>query len=399
MWPALWTQIKAALPKNWQAILFSALISLAAAALTAFLHTPAPLPAPPIPEPVWTPGPDDQGWVPDPEAVRQVRASLKVKSFADTPAGKSDDPLPASVFLWDAYRQKYGKLPPSRDQGGIGSCVSFGTTTAVERTMIVDIVLKGAQYDYYDTVQENVYGGSRVQVGGGRLRGDGSVGAWAAQYVQKWGVVKRQVYDLAGKSYDLQTYSVALCRQWGNSGVPSDIQTVAKEHPVQSITQVLTWDSAKKALAQGYGIAICSGQGFSMKRDANGVARPQGSWAHCMALDGYTVQNGKEYGHIENSWGPNRMGGPVGWGDPPTSGFWADSATVARMLAQKDSWAFSTVKGFPKVEIDWFVLHRRQSDAMAADHYVPFGLSARLGGRVFEPAQTQGFRPRAVFGR
>lgn len=302
------------------------------------------------------------GWLEDPAAVAAVEATLPFKAFDATPAGKSQDPLPDHVYLWDAYRLQFGRGPPSRNQGSIGSCVSFGTSTAVERTQIVAIAILKQPFEYKDTVQEAVYGGSRVQVGNGRLgRGDGSVGAWAAEFVNKWGVLARGVYG----SKDLTQYSVSTCRTWGNSGVPAELLPVCKEHPVQEITLVKTWADAKRALANGYGIAVCSNQGFTMKRDANGVCKASGSWAHCMALDGFQVQGGREYGHIENSWGPDAMTGPVGWGDPPTSGFWAESATVERMLKAGDSWAFSSFKGFPANKIDWFVMREPERQRLA----------------------------------
>jgi hypothetical protein len=137
--------------------------------------------------------------------------------------------------------------------------------------------------------------------------------------------------------------------------VPAALQTVAKQTPVKTITQVLSWDMAKKSLASGYAISVCSNQGFTMRRDAKGVCYPSGSWPHCMCLDGYYVdEDGKEYGHIENSWGADAMTGPVGWGAPSTAGFWAQSKVVDRMLKAGDSWAFSAVTGFPARKIDWF---------------------------------------------
>ena len=190
-----------------------------------------------------------------------------------------------------------------------------------------------------------------MEIGGGRISGDGSVGAWAAEFVKRWGVVNRGVHG----SYDLTGYSESRCREFGQNGVPADLETVAKAHPVKNITQVTNWAEAKKALASGYGIAICSNQGFSMRRDAKGICRPSGSWAHCMALDGYFIENGNEYGHIENSWGADAHTGPVGWGEPNTGGFWADAEVIGRMLRQDDSWAFSAVDGFPARKINWLL--------------------------------------------
>lgn len=345
----------AALPKNWPQIL-AWLVIAAVSALAARYGITTP-DIPPTPIPVWEPPAHlTHGWIENPDEVEKVEGTLGFRTFADTPAGKSDDPLPKSVYLWDAYRKKFGTLPPAKNQGQVGSCVSFGTNNAIARTMIVAIVLLGDNFDYKDIAEEVTYAGSRVQVGKGRIGGDGSVGAWAAEFVQKWGVVAREKHG----ANDLSTYSESRCRSWGRSGVPADLQDVAKQHPVKAITLVKTWDSAKKSLASGYGIAVCSSQGFSMTRDANGVARPQGSWAHCMCLDGYHTDGNAEYGHIENSWGPDSHKGPVGWGNPSTAGFWADSRTIARMLAEGDSWAFSNVLGFPSRKLDWFVLNNQR---------------------------------------
>lgn len=349
--------LKAYIPKNWKQLAIYGAIVAIVAILTAFgLIGPGDIVIPDPPTPVFQPSEvqANGGWHKDDEAVKAIQDTLAFRVFADTPAGKSDDPLPESVYLWQSYAKLFGRGPPSKNQLDVGSCVSFGTNNAIERTLATQIVLaKGSKEEFKHIVEEVTYGGSRVEIGGGRIRGDGSVGAWAAQFVQKWGIVARDKYG----ALDLTVYSTATCRKFGQSGVPPEIEQVARERPVKDITLVKTWDSAKKALASGYGIAICSGQGFAMQRDANGIARASGSWAHCMCLDGYTTINGKEYGHIENSWGDKSHTGPVGPGDPPSSGFWADATVIARMLGEGDSWAFSAVRGWPgrAKELDWFV--------------------------------------------
>lgn len=289
------------------------------------------------------------GWEYLPEAVHAVRQAQPLPTFGMTPANFAGD-IPDHVFLWESDRKVLGSVLPPKNQGSVGSCVSFGTNTAIRRTMLTEIMMGEAE-EFKDIVEEVTYGGSRVEIGGGRISGDGSVGGWAAEFVKRWGVVSRGSYG----NYDLSNYSESRCREFGRSGVPSDLEVVAKAHPVKNITQVMSWNEAKKALASGYGIAICSNQGFSMKRDANGVCRPSGSWAHCMALDGYIVVNGSEYGHIENSWGADAHTGPVGWGEPNTAGFWTDAETIDRMLRQDDSWAFSAVDGFPARKINWLL--------------------------------------------
>jgi hypothetical protein len=290
------------------------------------------------------------GWVADPGEVNAVVIRLDPPVFADTPAGKAED-LPAAVYLWKAYEKLPIRGPPIKNQGQVGSCVSFGTNAAVERTLAAEVAA-GQPWEWVRFTEEATYGGSRVEVGGGRIRGDGSVGAWAAEFVTKWGMLPRGKHG----GVDTSVYSESLCRQWGDRGVPDDLEPVTRKYPVKDTSRITSWENAKKSLASGYGIAVCSNQGFSMTRDSRGVAQPSGSWAHCMCLDGYHTEGGREYGHIVNSWGPDAHRGPVGWGSPNPDGFWAESTVIDRMLRQGDSWAFSGATGFPAKRLpDWFI--------------------------------------------
>jgi C1A family cysteine protease len=128
---------------------------------------------------------------------------------------------------------------------------------------------------------------------------------------------------------------------------------VAKESPVKGVAQVLSADDAKKALQNGYPIAICSQQGFSSQRDQDGFCKAQGSWAHCMACVGYQDAPRKGF-FILNSWGDRYHKGPSGKGNPSPAGFWAEYAAVDRMIRAGDTWAFADLKGFPRRKLDWF---------------------------------------------
>lgn len=356
-----WRHIANALPATWNQMVGAVILALVSAILAWLGLTPAPQIN--IRESTFEPTAAHFGWQANPEAVKAIVDALPVKTFAATPAGMAQEDLPEAVYLWQAYSKIFGRGPPVKDQGAIGSCVSFGTNNAVCRSLAVQIVTKGGNaQEYRDFSEEVTYGGSRVEIGGGRLGNeDGSIGAWAAQFVQQWGMVSRETHG----THNLTQYSVSTCKTFGRLGVPAELEKIAKKYPVKSITQVKAWKDAKRALANGYAIAICSDQGFTMARDINGIARPSGQWMHCMALDGYALINGKEYGHIQNSWGGNAHTGPTGPGDPDTGGFWALSTVVNRMLAQNDSWAFSGVTGFPVQRLDWFVMGRRPRQPLA----------------------------------
>lgn len=295
-----------------------------------------------------------QGWVSDPDAVDQIVAMQPFATFSDTEAGQMMplSALPDNVYLWDAAKKILGHLLPSRNQGQVGSCVAFGCCRAIEYTMLCEIAAGEAE-EFRDLCTEVNYGGGRVEVGKGRLgRGDGSIGAWAAEFAKKWGVIDRGVY---GK-YDLTQYNEDRCRSYGASGVPDDLEPEVRKFPVAMITLVTTVDEAKKALSAGYGISVASGQGFRMARDTNGVCAAVGNWAHQMCICGYATIDSKLYFRIDNSWGASAHTGPTGPGSPGPEGFYAAESVVARMLAQKDSFAYSGVNGFkPKNIIDWFV--------------------------------------------
>jgi hypothetical protein len=307
-------------------------------------------------------GPDanvNAGWIDDPAAVRAVVADLPDKSFGETDAGRAvtgDE----DVYLFDAPRQVLGDVIPPRDQLDVGSCVGFGNASAIDHLQCVEIVAarkRGERgREFREACQEAIYGGSRVEVGGGRLRGDGSVGAWAAKWVAEVGGVLWR-----GKFGALTKYDTRRCREWGSRGVPDDLEAQAKMFPVKAYTLAKSGAELAAAIRQGYTAAICSNQGFSKQRDAEGFARAQGNWAHCMAV--LAVKGGKRPGFwIQNSWGNHFHVGPKGAGNPPDGGFWAEFDVVDRMVRRgQDTWVFSAFDGFPARKMDWFA-HRPTVD-------------------------------------
>lgn len=316
---------------------------------------------------------DRHGWQPDGQAADKDAATTAWRTFGDTPAGQvAAADLPQQVFLWQAETRLTGQPTPLKDQNPTGSCVGFGTTTAIERTLAADIVSrKGDPSEFTHFSEEVTYAGSKVQgaksLGASVSRSDGSAGVFAKAWVTTvGGMVPKAKYG----SLDLTNYDPTRARSWNLSGCPADLIPTAKKYPVKSAAKVTSWKDAKSALASGYGVACCATWSYARVRDANGVAAPtREGWNHCMAIDGYIVDaSGKEYGHVENSWSNlpdprgNRTGqsyhtGPVGWGSPTTAGFWAASDSLDRALKQGDSFAYSGATGFPakKLPLDWFV--------------------------------------------
>lgn len=291
------------------------------------------------------------GWAHDPELVAANLDPAKTLHFDTTPAGRAsmgDE----DVYLWQHVRRVNNKGPPwypTVDQKSVGCCVGCGWKHSTDVCEAVQIS-QGKAAEWKPVSVEAIYGLSRVDIGGGQMRGDGSNGSWAKAAVEKFGVVAMQKYAGA----DLTTFDPMRARQFGSSGLPADVKAAAMEHPIKGCALVKTWADAKKAIQQGYPVAVCSNQGFAMQRDATGRCRPQGTWAHCMAI--LAVRSGaQEGGFILNSWGDQAHTGPVWPPDAPAAGFWADAGVIDRMLRMGDSFALSGMVGFPARRLKWVV--------------------------------------------
>lgn len=220
----------------------------------------------------------------------------------------------------------------------IGDCVSWGYRNACNYSLASAIAYGEGELPYHQAFAPYIYGISRVQIGGGKIRGDGSTGAWAAAGVQT-GVLSEDEEGLPG-------YSGSLARTWGaKPGPPASWQSVAGRYKAQA-RLVTTWDAATQALSNGWAVAVCSNAGFTEIVEANGriEGRWRGSWAHCMCFVGYDSRPGREALYCLNSWGPTAHARATRYqeldGAPP-GGFWVLKADAEKMLRAGDSYAIS----------------------------------------------------------
>ena len=112
---------------------------------------------------------------------------------------------------------------------------------------------------------------------------------------------------------------------------------------------ITTYGELEDALANGYPVTVCSDQGFTLERDAQGFCLPQGTWAHCMLIVGVRADE-RPGACIFQSWGNTVPSGPLALDQPPNS-FWADRAVVEHMLGMQDSWALSNFEGYPEQDL------------------------------------------------
>ena len=314
----------------------------------------------------------DFGWQRDPAAVETVLESLDAEGKPRTLAAAAphllaaDDDAP--VFLWEAEKKLFGRVFPSWDQSDIGSCVSHGSGRGAQDLGFVEIAAGEPEAwpqknpgEPWEVCREAIYGGSRVEVGGGRIRGDGSVGAWAARWVKDWGVV---LYGRYGSRDISDGYSVSRCREWGDRGCPDDLEPEAKKHPVREVAMVTTFEEAWAAVGGGKPVVICSDVGFDSPL-AEGVCRRSGSWAHCMVYRGRARVKYK--GGVarvlvnQNSWGDYLRGK----GEPaltlddgrrvelPMGCFGMLEDDCRRVLAQEDSFAYAGLTGWAATRVDY----------------------------------------------
>lgn len=302
------------------------------------------------------------GWVNDPVAratsfsrmVARGHVALGALPITGTGAGKD-------VFLWVAEQKVLGKLLPSWDQGQIGSCVSHGTGRGAQDLLLCQIAAGASEELPAQVCREAIYGGSRHEVGQDKLGSDdGSVGAWAAEWLTKWGVILYQQYgslDLTG-GYDIQR-----CKTWGQSGCPDTLEPEAKKHPVKNVTPCTSFAQAQDLIANGYPVPVCSDQGFAMQRESDGFCSPQGSWGHCMEFRATFTAKGNKPGLVcQNSWGDYLKDGndkiELATGETvqlPQGCFGVDGDTADSMLKQNDSFGYADASGFQAKTLNWLI--------------------------------------------
>lgn len=254
-------------------------------------------------------------------------ASKKIKN-----SGKGQLSAPYKSVL------KFDKNPYNERQT-TGDCVSHATRNACDVSRAVEIDIHSEREDWIARgATEAIYG----------ARGHGGQGmscARAAEFVSKYGGV------LVRKNYngivDLSKYNGSLGAGWGGRGLPDPVIDLANDHQVRTVSLIRTVEEARDALANGYGLSVCSNYGFSSTRDKKGFAKVSGSWAHAMAWIACDDTGSEPAFLIQNSWGIWNSGGHPEWGPIPEGSFLIHADVAEGMLSQNGAYAFSSFDGFP----------------------------------------------------
>ena len=224
-----------------------------------------------------------------------------------------------------------------------GDCVSHSTRNAVDVTRAVEMHVEGEPESWIARgATEAIYG----------CRGHGGQGmscSRAATFVsQSGGVLVRKNYPGVA---DFSKYNGSMGARWGSRGLPDKVIDEAEKHKIKTVSLVKTVEEARDALANGYGLSVCSGYGFSNKRDSKGFARKSGGWNHAMAWTACD-DTGKEPAFlVQNSWGKFNSGGHPEWGPIPDGSFLIHADVAAGMLRGNGPYAFSSFNCFSPQEL------------------------------------------------
>lgn len=224
----------------------------------------------------------------------------------------------ADVDLCKIYEQVARKPWNSENQNPRGFCVGFGNTKMAR--LALALAAYAGEIDFPgDCAIEPIYGGSRYEIGYQRYRsnipfgGDGGVGAWAAEWMQTYGLLMCQPYG----SIDLSNYSMERCDQYGRQGVPDVLEPEAKIHPLKDISLCEDATQVWRMIGQYHPVVHCSNQGYSMERNRDGTCDANDTWPHCAGWSGrFTLSNGEQVIRYDNSWngrpdGHGYLGSPI----------------------------------------------------------------------------------------
>lgn len=257
--------------------------------------------------------------------------------------GAPQDNDRATVKLTDFLRQANGGKWPWHGPQGTGDCVAFTWSKCIETCIAVMQVLQGEPVEWRPVFPPHVYGGGRVQIGRGQLRGAGLVPSWAGEFVRQFGALWSDLDSVP-------PYSGKLSDQWGRDGVPQRFLDLAADYPVSTIAPIRSAAEARDAICNGYPVAMASmqfGTNTIRARDGRNVAVDDTAWPHAQAVLGYdgNTPSGQRYFLVWNSWGENGHPRPID--DTPPGSYWITWEDMDRICKEGMTLAVSGATGFP----------------------------------------------------
>lgn len=264
------------------------------------------------------------GIVPDRDADARLQSfgyatadeALTAFGIAEVGAGK--------IILPYLYALKYyGENALSGPGQGRGSCVAHCrrncnvVTTCTEAASGVPDEVSGKVEEPPEVPEDGIKNGVMSTESVYWFRNHSDDGWWstaaADASVKHTGAVVRKKYS----SVDLTRYDAKLeGKYWKREQIPDDIYEEINDNKFRDAAACKSYEAIRDCLAVGIAVASDGPEGFSGKRDANGVMDRRGQWMHAMAVVGAldTDEVKKAYGGplllILNSWSG-------AWGEGP----------------------------------------------------------------------------------
>lgn len=327
----------------------------------------------------------------DIEAEEELVASMSYQDFSDAAyanhlVGSGEGKL---SLAYECVQKLNPKEYPGKAQR-TGCCVSRATVNAFTASYAYEVwngipddvqqlILQGHTAEFNEQVaaalaeewptvpypEEQTF--DHVTIYGERgHRGQGAnCGTLANASRNKTGLLPRGTYDIPGfGKYDCSRYDDNQAARSGPNW-PSAFREFTNKHRVREVTGVGEIEAARDAIANNYGLSVCSGYATGNQRptitdsagnECAGAGDWRGSWAHAMAwlgCDDRTWAHQKYGGPIFlvcNSWGAWNSGPTRIYGTDkhiPPGCFWVKPKDAARML-QGGAYVLSNIQGFPR---------------------------------------------------
>lgn len=240
----------------------------------------------------------------------------------------------------------------------VHNCVGRGSYRAIQTTYWHALWERRTSGRAERIAYEPIYAGGRVNIGRGVIRGDGLVGAWAAQYADEIGVVARGIYG----GIDLTRDREDLATQWGEpgAGVPNEIIQASATHKCD-IYQVQSAEQLADVTAAGFASAICSTHRQADQRDENGECAYAGPTAHCEAIVGVYMRPSWD-GRPDTIYQHTGFVDQQSWGNTPSGtdslrvygasaklrqgAYGTRMQAIEKRIATGETWAFRLRDGF-----------------------------------------------------
>lgn len=305
------------------------------------------MPLPKIPNEIITASGDVfGGWIDSPPDVERALSEMPIPLITDMLAPAYDPDK--TTLLYEIFRKVTNSELPKGPQG-IGDCVGWGWSQLVNLISSIEISM-GAPFKFELTAVESIYGASRCEIGKQwNSYSDGSVGAWAARAITTLGTLSYPALLRLGEK--LGVYSKERSKLYGAKGLPDAYEPEARQRIVKATSLVTNYEDAAALIQSGYPVVVCSNQGFTMTRDAEGYCQPKGRWNHCMIFIAVRADARKGLCCLQ-SWGKNTPSGPTAHNQPDNS-FWVEPKTANYMLSQRDSFTGSSLLGYPGRDLDY----------------------------------------------